>query len=284
MADGLDEARRLRLLARLLSGVHVDAIGPLGSSGPAFASAAGGSITPGSAPASVALGYIWTGAAWVPARTNPGDGAGDTIALAVQGLLRSSAGTQNRWREAAANGTQIATGVAAVAGYQLNAALTNWQPLLEPGDARANSNLAGAGMEGWNDATWDRWRNNVAGTALASAANAASTRTSAVITNHNARGVMLFLNVSALGAGESLTTKLLAVDPITGAGQRVTAFAGFGSVNLAVYIIYPGAVETSDATNAFVQGVPIPRSLQVAVDTSPGVNASTYSVGYSLIQ
>lgn len=128
-----------------------------------------------------------------------------------------------------------------------------------------------------NGTTWDRQRGNIDGTLLASAARTATT-SSPVQTNHNARGVVVFLDVTTIGTG-NITLNVSGVDPISGkqtglglAAAAVTATGIYG------YAIYPGITTGFNARASAI----LPRSFVASVTHSDG-SSWTYSLGYSLI-
>lgn len=129
----------------------------------------------------------------------------------------------------------------------------------------------------YNGATWDRLRGNVEGTLLASAARTATTD-STIQTNHNAKGVLLFLNVSAWGGAGSLTVSVRGVDPVSAVAKTIATFTAVTAADLFPLSFFPGA--TAGASQA-IAGV-LPRSWWVRVTAADGTS-HTYSLGYSLI-
>ena len=126
---------------------------------------------------------------------------------------------------------------------------------------------------------WDRHRNNTEATLLASAERT-STASSADQTNHNARGVLVTLNVTATSDTPSLTLKIEAkmgdnYEKLLEASAAVTA------VGTHTYIVYPGAgAAAEDVVES--QGFPLPRTWRVTV-THADSDPATYSVEASLI-
>lgn len=133
--------------------------------------------------------------------------------------------------------------------------------------------------------SWQAQRANVEGTLLASAARTGTT-IGAQQTNHNARGVLLLLDVTANpGGAETLSIQIRAYTPAAPAQPRsiFTTPTLFTATNgIAAIYLYPGTVETVAATTFEVNGVPLPRSWDAAVLHSAG-GSWTYSLGYSLI-
>jgi hypothetical protein len=139
----------------------------------------------------------------------------------------------------------------------------------------------------YNGATWDRQRGNVAVPLLASAARTAFT-VSADQVNHNARGVVFTMDVTANpGGSEALDILLYALDPVSGgAGTQFAHFAAAAATNQRyTWTVYPGVAATSPAYLA-AQGIftphVLPRNWKLAVNPS-GSGSWTYSLGYQLI-
>ncbi len=149
------------------------------------------------------------------------------------------------------------------------------------GDALAAALRVASLGRAYNGATVDTLRNNTEGTALASAARTAQTD-SADIINYNARGIIIFLNVTASAAGTGgLTINLQVKDPVSG-GYFTTyaAAAAVTTTGLRAYNIYPGAAGAGNYTNTSQQQ--IPRTFRVRV-TVGDATSYTYSVGYALV-
>jgi hypothetical protein len=138
----------------------------------------------------------------------------------------------------------------------------------------------------YNGSTWDQWRNNAEGTALASATRTATT-TSAAITNHNCRGIIAFLNVTAASGTGGLGLVFLMVDPVSGNTAKISTTSGTGSITATgqyLYMLGPGASTGATATDyKLAANGQLPRTFKVQVTHADGSNY-TYSVGYSLIQ
>jgi hypothetical protein len=144
----------------------------------------------------------------------------------------------------------------------------------------------------YDGTTYGRQRGNTEGTVLASAARTA-TPTIANITNYNARGIRLFLNVTATpNNAETLTVSIEWVDPVSAAVKALTAFPAITATTLGaapaagsrelVFELYPGAVETAAVANHEVQGGSLPRTLHPKV-THSATGSWTYSLGYGFI-
>jgi hypothetical protein len=165
------------------------------------------------------------------------------------------------------------------------AALVTTQPT--DGDtAYRQGSLTGSGIGAlgamlFNGTNWDRQRNNVDGTAIASAARTATT-SSADITNHNARGIAVVLDVSAASGSGGLQVSIQAKDPVTGNYAALnSAPTAVTSTGTRVYELYPGAVGGGSGI-AQVANVALPRTFRITVTHGDG-SSYTYSVGYTLI-
>lgn len=157
-------------------------------------------------------------------------------------------------------------------------------------DGRSNAEIAAlrdARSYAFNGSTWDRQRGNTEGTLLPSATRTTSL-TSAVQTNHNARGVHLFLNVTANpGGAETLYVGIRAHNAVLGvSGAYMVTFLIPAATNGMFELqMYPGDVNIGFASGAiwgsFKPGA-LPRSWVAGVGHSAGGNW-TYSLDYSLI-
>lgn len=127
-----------------------------------------------------------------------------------------------------------------------------------------------------NGATWDRIRNNIEGTLLASAARTA-TASSADQVNYNGRGVHVALNVSSAGTG-SITLKIEGKDPISGAYYTLLEGTAVTTNSLNLYKVYPGVTAAANAAASDV----VPRTWRVTV-THNNANLITYSVAYVVV-
>ena len=130
----------------------------------------------------------------------------------------------------------------------------------------------------YNGSTWDKQRNNMDGTALASALRT-STAQSSDIVNYNGRGMLVVINVTAASGTGGLVLRLAVKDPASGNyiyfNSAPTAVTATGSY---AYIFYPG--NNTGGTQSW--GTAIPRTFALVVGHNDASNY-TYSVGYSLI-
>lgn len=131
-----------------------------------------------------------------------------------------------------------------------------------------------------NNASFDRARNNTEGTLLASAARTA-TVSSADQTNHNARGVIVYVNVTAVTATPSVVFTIEGKDPVGGAYKALltaTAITDVTGMGLYAFVVYPGAT----ASAGLQSSLPLPRTWRVTA-THGDADSITYSCAYALI-
>lgn len=152
------------------------------------------------------------------------------------------------------------------------------------GNALGNEASLGAwaGLMAFNDSSsagWDRVRNNSQGTLLASAARTA-TATSPTMTNYNAKGVRITLNVTAASGTGGLTLVVFAVDSVSGNGKTINASpSAVTATGTTTYVIYPSALASADT-----QTTEAPLSRSWYAEIAAGDSSSyTYSLGYALI-
>jgi len=138
----------------------------------------------------------------------------------------------------------------------------------------------------FNGTNWDRWRNNTEFTVLPSATRTVD-GSSAYQTNFNARGVLLFLQITAVSgtfaAGEGLKLWVGARNPATGIERTILSPIGpFTTVAAEQMLIYPGATDI-DACIEKENDIPLPRTWRVTYSIT-GTNPSfTFSIGASYI-
>jgi hypothetical protein len=142
-----------------------------------------------------------------------------------------------------------------------------------------------ANLMGISDGTSIRaFSGNLQGTLLASAARTVSTN-SAVQTNYNARGVLVFLRISASGGSGGLRVKIRGYDPVTNTALDLNPDQAYvAAVGWSIYEVYPGVTSQAGASQFITQATSaaLPRTWDITVlpaDTS----SYTYSVGYALI-
>jgi hypothetical protein len=143
-------------------------------------------------------------------------------------------------------------------------------------DASSGALAATAANLAYNGATWDRQRNNVDVTLLASASRT-TTQTSADITTYNAAGIHVVLDMTVVGTG-SVTVSINGKDSVSGKFYTILAGAAVTTNSTNVYKIFPGATVTANVS----ANDHLPRVIQIVV-TANNANAATYSVGYCLL-
>jgi hypothetical protein len=155
--------------------------------------------------------------------------------------------------------------------------------LTPPGDGATTTLHAGAADYDWNGASWDRHRNNLDGTALASAARTGTT-SSADITNYNGDGALVILRVSVVpGTAPSLTLAVEGKDPASGVYYALNAApTAVTAVGTYVYEVGEGASGAAGGGVTQRTAGQLPRTFRVTV-THGNANSVTYSVGYSII-
>lgn len=158
-----------------------------------------------------------------------------------------------------------------------DAAATLGGVITRQASALGGSNPLAVGQFDYNGATWDRHRNNVAATLLASASRT-TTQTSADIVTYNAKAITVVLDVTVVAASPSVTVTINGKDPASGKYYLLLSGAAVLTAVTNVYSIGPGIAETSNvSTSKF-----LPRTIQIVV-TANNANAGTYSVGYNLM-
>lgn len=157
--------------------------------------------------------------------------------------------------------------------------------LLADALALPTTTVVGAAGLRYNGSTLDLERGTVEGTALASAARTSSTA-SGTLTNHNSRGVLLSVNITANASTVTLRPYVEWLDPVSGNWITLTPLpTGFSAVGQYGFAFGPGAVTAGGAAAPFVVQVAqgqLPRSWRVFVGHSSG-SSVTYSVGYCLL-
>jgi hypothetical protein len=120
--------------------------------------------------------------------------------------------------------------------------------------------------------------NNRSVTLLASAARTADT--TAEFRNHDARGIILVVDVTAKGTAPSVTPNIMTKDEADNFDNILwTASAAITATGQYRYIIYPGA---SGGSATQVAGIPLPLEWQLFMDHT-NTDSITYSVRGHLI-
>lgn len=150
------------------------------------------------------------------------------------------------------------------------------------GEALAGALLVEAVLRGHNGSALDLWRGNTEGVLLASAARTATTN-SAIQTNHNARGAMLFLRISAASGTGGLQVRIIARDVAANRDYQLNANpSAETSVGDFVYELYPGSTAGAALNVKQRTAAALPRTWWVQVAHLDG-SSYTYSLAYALI-
>ena len=216
------------------------------------------------------FGMVWNGTTWDRA---PGSTAlGQTVNTELPAAAALS--------DSDSNPTAPTVGSA---GMVWDSSASAW---VRAGNAKAATDaMDGAGAQRfhpmlYNGATFDRQRGNQGVTLLASAARTGTT-TTATQTNYNARGIVVFLNVTVASGTGGLQVQLGYVDPVSGNNILIsTAPTAITATGIRAYIYFPG-----NATGGLVSQnnqTVLPRSFYVSVAHGDG-SSYTYSVGGSVI-
>lgn len=119
---------------------------------------------------------------------------------------------------------------------------------------------------------------NDSGVILASAART-TTQTSSTIKNPGAKGVVLFLNVTAASGTGGLQVQAQALDPVDGSALAVnSAPTAVTATGLKTYVIYPGA---SAGATQNTSGV-LPRLWNAKVTVGDS-SSYTYTLSYQYL-
>ena len=129
----------------------------------------------------------------------------------------------------------------------------------------------------YNNATWERPRSNHEVSVLASAARTASVN-SADLTNYNARGVVVVVDVTAVTATPSLVVTLAGKDTLSGQYLPYLDSAAITGTGQTILTVYPGCIAVA---NRLVNH-PLPRVWRVQV-VAADTDSITYSVGANYI-
>lgn len=123
--------------------------------------------------------------------------------------------------------------------------------------------------------TADRARANLDLTLLASGSISAN---SADQTNWNGRGVVVFVNVSAVSGGETVTVAVQMKDPVSGLYSTVLTSTALAAVALTLLRVYPGLGQVANLSANDI----LSRTWRITA-TIAGGGAITFSVGASVI-
>jgi hypothetical protein len=107
------------------------------------------------------------------------------------------------------------------------------------------------------------------------AAQVAGTVTSANQPNPLNKGIKIYVNITTIGSGNSLTVTLQAIDPVSGNPVALLASAALGSNGITTMTVYPGLTAiTNVAANDLL---PATWNLKAVV---AGANATTATISF----
>lgn len=191
-------------------------------------------------------------------------------------------------RASAAVPTAVATGDRVQAWFG-----TNGQQIVALGDGNGPYGSNGLAADGntpngvgldvfapavlFNGTTWDRQRGNHEATVLASAARTTTTN-SADLVNHNACGVIVTIDVTAVTATPSVTFAIQYKDTLSGQYKQILISAAISTVSTTTLVVYPGVTAAANLAASH----PLPRVWRV-VATHGDADSITYSVSANYV-
>lgn len=219
-------------------------------------------------------------------RAGHGDGIPAGQILGATPMIWGGSSLDRAYSAAARDGGTNAGGIVAAGVLHKDGSGFYRQPRVPDTDALSPVHAQPAAKMLYNPTSgnYERARGNIEGTLLASAARTTTTTTS-IQTNHNARGVALYLHITANpGGGQTLTVLLYQVNTFTGGGTyEIADFAiPTGLNDVFCLIAYPGASAPSQPTKNKAFSVPVPRSWYCTINHS-GAGSWTYGLAHYLI-
>jgi len=135
----------------------------------------------------------------------------------------------------------------------------------------------------FNGATWDKQRNN-----LESALVALGTRTSSfyspTLTNHNAKGIMFFINVTAIsGTTPGLTLTFNHINSVNGASIVFGGMPNITATGLYNFTIYPNSMITAAEGYLGNLIMPLSRQLSLSCNITGTTPSITFAIDYTLL-
>jgi hypothetical protein len=126
------------------------------------------------------------------------------------------------------------------------------------------------------------FRLNQEGTLLASAARTAGS-VSPIQTNYNARGVVVFINVTAASGTGGLKPYVTGIDPISGSPVSLHTWpTAITATGLYIIVLYPASTMVATTSVKAVISLVLPRRWGVNVNADDA-SSYTYSLSYALI-
>ena len=147
-------------------------------------------------------------------------------------------------------------------------------------DGYANPTITHEGADGmlFNNSTWDRARNNFVTTADSSAARTA-TVAGATVTNYNARGAVITINITAVSGTSPSMVARLQYSPDGGTTwidyTEKPVTATISATGRTTLVVYPGVPEVANSAVS----LPLPRTLRMYYTiggTTPSFTFATY--------
>ena len=132
----------------------------------------------------------------------------------------------------------------------------------------------------YNGSTYDRQRNNILSTVLASAARTATT-VSADQTNYNHKGIFVVFDVTAVPGGDTVQLKLQAYDGASGKYIDLLTGTAESAVGTYLYGLYPGIGDKNAIFDNYEE-IMLPRTWRVQIVHS-AATSFTYSVGVAYV-
>ncbi len=201
--------------------------------------------------------------------------SGNPLALAIKD---PSGNVQYVAQAPTATSSQAQTG-ALYTGISLNQGSGNSSPLAAASliaDNVAGVNSLAMGLSVLNGTNYDRVRNNVDSTVLASAART-TTQTSADIVTYNCHSLMAVLDMTTVGTG-SVTLTINYKDPASGKYILLLSGAAVVTNSTNLYRINPNIAAVANSVAQSDLG----RIIQLVV-TANNANSATYSLGLTLV-
>lgn len=146
---------------------------------------------------------------------------------------------------------------------------------LADGAANPATPIVGAAEQLFNGTTWDRKRNNLQGTLLASLARTATVSTADQV-NYNGKGIHIILDVTALADTPSIVLK---IEGKSASGIYYTLLEGAAVTGTGtnIYKVMPWATPAANVAAADL----LPRTWRVTM-THADTDSITYSVDYAI--
>lgn len=150
--------------------------------------------------------------------------------------------------------------------------------VLDDGTVNPTAPFIATAPHAFNGVTWDRWRNNLAQVLRPRAIYTTSYNVQQC--NHNAKGVILYLDITAVPGVQTLTVTIYDVLPDGVNVAAILLSAALSTVGIRTYVVYPEVITTGIYTQT-VQS-PLTRDWYLQVAHS-GSGNWTYMLGTHLL-